>query len=1002
MWGITTMRNFILFNGCSFGAIVAVALFGTTGAQAAAAAEAAAAPAADVAPELVITGSFIRGTPKDAAVPVDVFSTAQLTAAGISSPLEFIKTLPSVGQVFGDSNQFSTVSQGFQGVGSINLRGLGADRTLVLLNGRRTISTPGFGFADTNLVPFFAIERIEVLKDGAAANYGSDAVAGVANFITKKNFSGVEVQGDYELIKGSRGNSTVSVFAGHRFGDLSLSGGIGWQHRSELGTTARSFTQVPYAINPAGYSSLSTPGIYAVTYLKARVPSTSFVGEAGCAGVGGTPDILTPGLPTTVGCRFSYVPFDNLIDEEDRYQGIIQADIDLSDRLRFHAEGTYSQTDENSLAYSPSFPPTQGPKGSGSGNAFTVSPNNPGVAAFLAQNGLQAGTSTQPLVAITAVLYRPFGWIGNPRDTAKGAGRGGAADKAYRFSGGFDWDFTDNFRAQAYFTWWRSERDAFAPGVIGTRLQNALNGLGGPDCNPLTGTPGTGGCQYFNPFINAGASNPALKITNPLFVPGNQNSAALVGYIQVPNGTHQVEEQYVADLIFSGESKWDLGGGPIGYAFGFQNRTNNYNSRPLTSTSDLNLNPCFKEGDRSCVGTPTDGVGTDIFLGGSRPIILRQSVYAFFGETKIPITNTLEVTGAARYENYGGSVGATFNPKAAARWKPVNWLTLRGSVGTTFRAPLARQVGNIAVTTLASIAAAGSNFKSVDINGNPINLGPEKALTYNIGAVVEKSGFTASVDYWSFDFKDRITTTPAQSIASAVVAGTNGRGLANCASPFASLITFQGGCVQGTTVGADISRVRTDWVNGPKVKTSGLDFALTFHRPVGSGTFGIGANASYILKYDIADFIYRGLIVQAGYSAAGFTNYFRDPGTASRWRGNGYVNYNISGLNLRYGVRYIGGVDDDRCQTAAGVKIDPCTSTNFGGTNFGAKVASYTQHDFNVSYDLPISGIKTQLQFAVENFTDQAPSAARLEYSYDPFIGNPFGRIYRFGVKATY
>ena len=98
---------------------------------------------------IVVTGSLIRGTPEDAALPVDVFTSDDLRQQGVDSPLEFIKDLPSVGAVLGDSNQFSTAAQGFQGVGSINLRGLGATRTLVLMNGKRTILTPGAGFVDT-------------------------------------------------------------------------------------------------------------------------------------------------------------------------------------------------------------------------------------------------------------------------------------------------------------------------------------------------------------------------------------------------------------------------------------------------------------------------------------------------------------------------------------------------------------------------------------------------------------------------------------------------------------------------------------------------------------------------------------------------------------------------------------------------------------------------------------------------------------------------------------
>ena len=152
----------------------------------------------------------------------------------------FIKDLPQVGSVLGDTNQFSTAAQGNQGLGSINLRGLGPQRTLVLFNGRRTFTAPGAvggGFGDTNAVPLFALDRIEILKDGAAATYGSDAIAGVANFVTKKGFEGVEIKTDYEFVNGSDDNYTASILFGQTFGDVNIMAGFGWQHRSELPTT---------------------------------------------------------------------------------------------------------------------------------------------------------------------------------------------------------------------------------------------------------------------------------------------------------------------------------------------------------------------------------------------------------------------------------------------------------------------------------------------------------------------------------------------------------------------------------------------------------------------------------------------------------------------------------------------------------------------------------------------------------------------------------------------
>ncbi len=987
------MSNSSWRNSCALGALITASLFASTAGAQTTAAAAAAEPE-----EIVITGSFIRGTREDAAVPVDVFSADDLNKQGITSPLDFIKQLPAVGASLGDTNQFSTASQGFQGNGSLNLRGLGPTRTLVLFNGRRTVLAPGDGFVDTNLIPMFALQNIEILKDGAAANYGSDAIAGVANFVTRSDFNGAIIQGDFDAISGSAGNYTASALIGHTFGKVNLMAGVGWQHRSTLPSYSRDFSRTPYAVNPSAWSVLSTPGLFNVSYPGSPANFVRDGGTAGCTSVGGVPDTTganNTGLPI---CRFSFLPWNNIIENEDRYQGYLQLDAEVSDRTKVRVELTYAQTD-TTTGQSPSFPPTQGPRGSGSTSAFTVSPNNPGVTAFLAQNGLQPAAQ-RPVSAITAVLWRPLGWLGNLTEPVRGANLGSANNKSYRFSAGVDHEFSDNFRAQLFGTWWRSERDAYSKDMVGSRLQNALNGRGGPNCDPVNGTPGQGGCLWFNPFINANQPVSVQGLTNPLYVPGAENSPELINYIQVNNGTRQVEEQIVVDAIFSGETGIDLGGGAIAYAFGAQYRGNNWTTRPLRPESDLSINPCFREGDRSCVGTPIEGVGSFIFLGGTRRERVEQNVKAIFAEVKIPITERLEVTGAARYEDYGGSVGGTFNPKGAVRWNPTDWLVLRGSVGTTFRGPLANQVANNQITSLAGLQAAANNFKSVDIFGNPTDLGPETAFTYNVGAVVTTSGFTVSADYWSFDVKDRITTTPGQAIASSVASGAvspNGTRFANCSSTFANLVTFQGACVQGVTTGLDISRVRTDWVNGPGVKTSGIDVSFDYKTDLGNGVLNVGGQGSFVLDYTFDDFIFRGVLVQKGYQAKGFTNYFRDPQTVSPFRGTGWINYAIDALNVRYQLRYVAGVDDDRC-----VGLTNCATTNFGPTNFGAKVDSFTQHDINVQYDLPIGGFTTQLQFGIDNFTNNDPPASRLELSYDPFIGNPLGRVYRFGVRVAF
>jgi len=951
---------------------------------------------ADEPATIVVTGSLIRGTPEDAALPVDVFTAEDLRKQGVDSPLEFIKDLPSVGAVLGDSNQFSTDAQGFQGVGSINLRGLGATRTLVLLNGKRTILSPGSGFVDTQLIPLFALERVEILKDGAGSTYGSDAIAGVANFITRSNFTGVELQGDYNFVDGSDNNYGLSGLAGFEFGDANLVVGAGWQHRSELPTTARDYINVGYETNPSAYSALSTPGLFAVTYFDTTAGGldTQVRPDRGCEDLGGFQDGAL--------CRFTYVPYDNLVEDEDRYQVFAQFTADLSDRVQFQTDALYARSELESLNYSPAFPPTQGPRGSGFLSAFTTSPNNPGLPAFLDQVGLPQSSAEAPIVAVTNVLFRPFGFLGNPRDTDRGAGRGLAVNDAWRITAGLDFEVGDDLIFEIDGTFWESNRRAFAPGIVGSRLQSALNGFGGANC---TGdTPGENGCEFFNPFVNAGPENPALDLANPFYVPGAENSPELVNFLQIPNGTREEETQYVIDAVLSGASGLELAGGPLAFAVGAQYRKNDYRTDPLNDESNLNINPCFVEGDQSCVGTTTEGVGPFIFLGGSRPARLDQSVYAVFAELNAPITDRIELAGAIRFEDYGSPIGSTINPKGSVRFEATDWLTLRGSVGTTFRGPLASNVSPNSVTALQGFTAAGGNFKSLDIFGNPDDLGPETALTYNAGVIFDvplgAANVTFSTDYWVINLEDRITTTPGDAIASVVANGqTTGNEPVDCSSPLANLITFSNNeCIQGETTGLDISRVRTDFVNGPDVDISGLDFALNVDVPVfNNGLFSVGGNAVYNLEYEFDDFEVQGVLVQPSYDAVGFGNYFRDPNTVPEWRANAYANLNIGIVNARYTLTHIDGVFDDRC-----IERDPCFSTSQGPTDFGVESGSFTQHDFAVTIQLDVGGAEVELQGAVENFTDEEPAEAQLPVAYNPFIGNAIGRNYRIGLRTKF
>jgi iron complex outermembrane receptor protein len=193
--------------------------------------------------DVVVTGSFIAGTPEDAALPVNVIGADELQKQGSPSTVDLIKSIPAVQGAVGESNQFGAGQT--TGVGSANLRGLGAERTLVLFNGRRMATSPGSIFVDTNLLPQSAIGRVEVLKDGAAATYGSDAIGGVINFITRKNFNGLELQGGYTYVDGSDGDYSASLTYGFTNDRSSLLLSGGYRHRSELPTVERDFAVRP-------------------------------------------------------------------------------------------------------------------------------------------------------------------------------------------------------------------------------------------------------------------------------------------------------------------------------------------------------------------------------------------------------------------------------------------------------------------------------------------------------------------------------------------------------------------------------------------------------------------------------------------------------------------------------------------------------------------------------------------------------------------------------------
>lgn len=943
--------------------------------------------------EIVVTGTYIQGTAKDTAIPVSVVTQEDIEKRGSPSVLDLIKTLPIAGPALGDTNQFNATANVRNGGGTINIRSLGWQRTLVLLNGRRFAA----GTADTNLLPIAAIGRVEVLKDGAAATYGSDAIAGVANFITRKNVDGLEASVDYRHVPGSDGGDyTGSLLFGHDGDGVNFLLSAAYQHRAELSVLKRDWVLQPYLTSPAGWSGTGNPGAY-TAYSGPNGTGTSYGYniDANCTAVGGYSGFA--GVSPV--CYYQYMPFVNLIENTDQYQLYGELNFEIADNIEFHIEGLYANTKLPDYRATSGYLASNGP--TGPGTSFIIPSSNPGFNSFLAQTG--QGALIGVAQSIRTNRLRPIAVGGNPTTDGKGGQILKRDYEQMRWSAGLKGEISKNLNFDVAATYIIEDEVQQTPDVLIDRLQRALNGLGGPNCSG--NVPGANGCQYFNPFSNGYAGNRPLELTNPGYVPANANSTDLVAWLFDTQRYTAKTQTWVADAVVSGKLPITLPGGDVGFAVGAQYRHVDFN-QDVSDIYNANLNPCPVLGDTSCALK----TGPYIFLGQNIPLDLDHQVKAVFGELSVPLFDGFNAQLTVRHEDYGGLTGSTTNPQFRAKWDLTDWLSVRGSVGTSFRGPTVGDSAPSGVTLLQGIAASGNVFKSIDTFGNPA-VGPEKALSYSVGAILQTGGLTATVDYWSYKVKDQILAVPANVVATAVAGTGNGSQFVNCSSPLRSFVTFNNAnaCTQGVTTGNDIERVRSDVTNGPTIRLNGIDFDVNYRFDhVLDGTLDIGTTGSYLFHYKQAEFVYNGIFVSPAFDAAGFANYDRKPGTVSKLRASAYLDFETGPHSFNWTTTYIGGVDDNRGPTVVQTgpstncsvaNVSAGTATNCQLVDFGLRVKSFMMHDFTYRVKLPLD---VTLSASVLNVFDRDPPKARLEYSYDPFIGNPIGRTFKIGLRKKF
>ncbi|MGE0830613.1 MAG: TonB-dependent receptor plug domain-containing protein, partial [Hyphomonadaceae bacterium] len=887
--------------------------------------------------EIVVTGSHIRGTPEDAALPVDVFRREELAAVGNPTLLELTRNLPASQGINGESNAYG--SGRLEGLGNINLRGLGPGRTLVLINGQRQapagFSVVEFGqqqFVDTNSIPMAAIGRVEVLKDGAAATYGSDAVAGVVNFITRSNFEGFEIAASAQDVGGEAFSDD--------FYNYDASATYGWQgDRSSWVTTVGYFQreQIPYTeidwilrsfadsqsgtpgitgglwsstTNPGAFTSVTAPylpggqpGYSSIGLYPTAVPTTTGgtrVNDPGCGDyVGGPGGEWGPVEIAGGACRFNSVAFSNLAEDEERMQLFSEFNHDFENGMRLHLEALFAHSEAGYTTAASFPPPVQ--------SLQYVPLDNPALQALIATNPGVYG----PLFANGAVFNgRIFGASGNFNGDAyiRGDRQYETSRLAGNVTGTFDSGILSGVNYDFRLAWSRSEAANTTDDLLTDRVRLGLLGLGGPNCDPETGTPGVGNCYWLAPYSDFQLTHILGGTTNPNYVdPGaNTNTAALGDWLVGQTGFTATTGLTVGEAIFSGDTGIAMPGGSISWAAGAQVRAESYQVDPY-DLSNIALNPCNTLGDIAC-GT---SAGPFQFLAGWRPLTTSRSVYAVFGEISAPITDSLNMQIAARYEQYGGETGSTFDPKIQLRWQAADFLALRASAQTTFRAPTLNQLEETSTDMQPLIFPT---FIPFDLVGNR-NLTPETAFNYNLGAIFDfdniggsNLSFNATIDYWNFNLQDPIQREGVATIATPAAA-------AGCApaTAFYDRLTFQPGFTSGCL---NVARVQLNLINGPEVNTDGFDVSttLTIDDVVG-GTLSLGLDGSIIRSYDVGAYVGDGYSLPST-SPLGFLNKNTGYRPLPEWKANALVRYTNGPHSVSVSGHYITDYEDVRVPTS--------------------------------------------------------------------------------------
>ncbi|MEZ5759162.1 MAG: TonB-dependent receptor [Emcibacteraceae bacterium] len=809
---------------------------------------------------LVVTGSYIGGkTQENSPSPLNVVTRDDLSVQGLNSLADISRNM-----TFNAGAEINTdaFTQNFStGTGNINLRNLGLGSTLVLINGKRqTLSASyaddGSTFVDTNsLMPMIMVQRVETLKDGGSAIYGTDAVSGVVNFISRKNFTGLEMDAGYmQTTADNQHDFDISAIWGTEVGDnghFVIAGSF--MSRSSLSASDRAELTAGTGISGSGQpgtlvfrNQIPVPGGGGATFPILPIIDP-YCGTAANSIPNPTGDQLPVGPYTLdVGsCGFQFDGYYDLVPEEKRHQLFASFDTDINDTAHLYVEAGYANN-KAKRNNAPAFPiasPVPVLVGDGMGG---VLPNVP--------------AEVQPLVqslGLSTILFvgRVLGDNGAPFVSNHD-------NETFRIASTLDGDINESWTWETSATY---SKNTFGLNVQDVKRNEYITAL----------TNGS-----FNPFGTAWTDYP--------------NSQAVIDAITGDATVAGKTDLFTYDAHVTGEVA-QINGNPVQVAIGGQYRRSTMN---YDWSSDYN-GPTGDNGDGSNGGVfagtplaPFDG-GTLMFLYGGPDYGGNRDVIAGFAELAVPLDDTVDVQLAARYESYGDGVDS-FDPKVSVLWRPNDMFSARASYSTTFRAPSLYNTYGVQTALNEITLGSSSTFLPVTSIGNA-QLKPETSDVINIGFTWEPVDMLSfGVDYWRYDFSNLITQENSQSVVNRAL---NGDMAAYSQLEFSDPM-------DPTT----LYHIYTNIINAPSVKTDGVDLTANLEFPLdaNNATLHAGVETTVVFNYDGVD--------QAGNSFEGagsrnFTNFAR---SLPKWRSNFNVGYSTDHHHVNLFMRYIGSYQDDQ------------------------------------------------------------------------------------------